>query len=52
MTFSIEDISANLDTVGAVCIDEFGTVCAGVSSGGLSLKDPGRVGQAAVFGAG
>ena len=34
-----------LDTVGAVCMDSCGNVCSGVSSGGLLLKYPGRVGQ-------
>ena len=33
------------DTVGAVAMDVNGTLCAGVSSGGLSLKLPGRVGH-------
>ena len=34
-----------LDTVGAVCIDSYGTVGACCSSGGISLKHPGRIGQ-------
>ena len=33
------------DTVGAIAMDERGVLCAGVSSGGLSLKFPGRVGH-------
>lgn len=44
--------NARLDTVGAVCVDSSGTVSAAVSSGGLLLKFPGRIGQAAVFGSG
>jgi len=45
----LEDIQ---DTVGAVAWHESDGFAAGVSSGGLLLKYPGRVGEAAVFGAG
>ncbi|XP_054720183.1 threonine aspartase 1-like [Uloborus diversus] len=41
-----------LDTVGAVCVDSYGNVSGAVSSGGLLLKHSGRIGQAAVYGAG
>ncbi|KAH6913791.1 asparaginase [Coprinopsis sp. MPI-PUGE-AT-0042] len=40
------------DTVGAVAWDPLTGGAAGVSSGGLLLKWPGRVGEAAVYGAG
>lgn len=41
-----------MDTVGVIVFDDQGNVLSGVSSCGMSLKEPGRVGEAAVFGAG
>lgn len=40
------------DTVGAVVADANENIVAGVSTGGISLKIPGRVGDTPVFGAG
>lgn len=44
--------AAPLDTVGAVVIDASGHVAAAVSSGGLAMKHPGRIGQAAMYACG
>ncbi|XP_070398231.1 threonine aspartase 1 isoform X2 [Nothobranchius furzeri] len=44
--------SGCLDTVGAVVVDLEGNVAAAVSSGGLAMKHPGRIGQAAHYGCG
>lgn len=38
----------SLDTVGAVVVDQQGNVAAAVSSGGLAMKHPGRVGQVSI----
>ena len=50
--FGVGHQQQRLDTVGAVCVDQNGEVCAAASSGGIALKDCGRVGQAALFGCG
>ena len=47
-----EDEIERLDTVGAVAIDKYGCVAAGVSSGGILLKCPGRIGHASMYGCG
>uniref|UniRef100_A0A3P8YLP0 Threonine aspartase 1 n=1 Tax=Esox lucius TaxID=8010 RepID=A0A3P8YLP0_ESOLU len=40
-----ENGSGLLDTVGAIVVDREGNVASAVSSGGLAMKHPGRVGQ-------
>ncbi len=44
--------SNNFGTVGAVAIDRHGNVASSVSTGGVWLKMPGRIGDSAVIGAG
>ncbi|KAJ3057347.1 taspase, threonine aspartase, 1 [Rhizophlyctis rosea] len=48
------DIQESLlnDTIGAVAMDSTGTIISAVSSGGIALKYPGRIGEAACYGAG
>lgn len=47
-----EKSSGDHDTVGAVAIDQFGNLAAGTSTGGITGKQPGRVGDTPVIGSG
>jgi len=43
---------AGKETVGAVALDQYGTVAAGASTGGIDLMLPGRVGDTPIIGCG
>ena len=45
-------LARSSDTVGALCLDSSGDVAAACSTGGVSLKLPGRIGDSAILGAG
>jgi beta-aspartyl-peptidase (threonine type) len=45
-------LSTGHDTVGCVCVDKDGHVASGTSTGGITAKMPGRVGDSALVGAG
>ncbi|KAJ3122108.1 taspase, threonine aspartase, 1 [Nowakowskiella sp. JEL0407] len=46
------DTSELYDTVGCIILDPYGNIASGVSSGGIFLKFPGRVGEAALVNSG
>lgn len=48
----IDPLGKKYGTVGAVAVDRFGCVAAATSTGGLVGKDPGRVGDSPIIGAG
>ena len=45
-------LAKSSDTVGALCLDSSGNLAAACSTGGVSLKLPGRIGDSAILGAG
>ena len=45
-------LAKSSDTVGALCLDINGNLAAACSTGGVSLKLPGRIGDSAILGAG
>ncbi len=46
------DIDSKFGTVGAVALDSFGNLAAATSTGGLTNKMPGRIGDSPIIGAG
>jgi len=52
LQYSKEHSDLFYDTVGAISCDSNGNMSAGVSSGGISLKYAGRIGEAAIYGSG
>ena len=53
-TFNIDDhtLSIGHDTVGSVAIDNYGNIACGTSTGGITLKKPGRIGDSPLIGCG
>lgn len=47
-----DDLTLRMGTVGAVALDKHGHLAAGTSTGGLTNKRPGRVGDSPIIGAG
>ena len=47
-----QDLLPSQGTVGTVCMDSFGDLCVATSTGGLTNKKAGRLGDTATFGAG
>lgn len=50
--FLNQDVEKKFGTVGAVALDKFGNIAAGTSTGGMSDKKFGRVGDSPIIGAG
>lgn len=46
------EIDPQHDTVGVICLDKDGNMCAGTSTSGWAFKHPGRVGDSPIVGSG